>query len=134
MERFYKTKSITQQKHDPFRYGNSRLNFIQTFIFSCSYDYLELFDGNSTRSSPSLGRFCGYFFTPISSTQRFLTLQFVTDYNIQSRGFKLLYNFTTDVVRKSFHDVVSSRGDMKAAHLLWHVKRFNHHNEMISLR
>lgn len=68
--------------------------------YRCTFDYLELFDGNDTMTSPSLGKFCGYKFTPISSTQRFLTLQFVTDYSIQLSGFKLYYNFTNEVVRE----------------------------------
>lgn len=65
----------------------------------CSYDYLELFDGNST-SSPSLGKFCGDIFSPISTTQRFLTMQFVTDSDTQHAGFKMFYNFTTEVIRR----------------------------------
>ncbi|WAQ96492.1 CUBN-like protein, partial [Mya arenaria] len=64
---------------------------------ACNYDWLELFDGNSTNST-SLGRFCGSTFRPISSTQRFLTLNFVTDGSTQQRGFKLFYNFTDHVV------------------------------------
>ncbi|XP_052777589.1 membrane frizzled-related protein-like [Mya arenaria] len=65
---------------------------------ACNYDWLELFDGNSTNST-SLGRFCGSTFRPISSTQRFLTLNFVTDGSTQQRGFKLFYNFTDHVVK-----------------------------------
>ncbi|XP_052280124.1 tolloid-like protein 1 [Dreissena polymorpha] len=65
----------------------------------CWYDYLELFDGNTTRHSHSLGEFCGDSFAPISSTQRFLTLNFVTDSSSVYRGFELFYNFTDHVIR-----------------------------------
>ncbi|KAH3883688.1 cubilin-like [Dreissena polymorpha] len=65
---------------------------------SCSNDYLELFDGANTNEN-SLGKFCGSAFAPISSRQRFLTLNFVTDWSIGLRGFELFYNFTDHVIR-----------------------------------
>ncbi|XP_052282982.1 low-density lipoprotein receptor-related protein 12-like [Dreissena polymorpha] len=65
---------------------------------SCSYDYLELFDGDSTNDN-SIGKFCGSAFAPISSTQQFLTLNFVTDGSHTFRGFELFYNFTDHVIR-----------------------------------
>ncbi|XP_052280310.1 low-density lipoprotein receptor-related protein 12-like isoform X2 [Dreissena polymorpha] len=64
----------------------------------CLYDYLELFDGDSTNDN-SIGKFCGSAFAPISSTQRFLTLNFVTDESNAFRGFELFYNFTDHVIR-----------------------------------
>ncbi|KAH3873470.1 membrane frizzled-related protein-like [Dreissena polymorpha] len=64
---------------------------------SCGYDYVELFDGDSV-NAPSLGKFCGSVFKPISSTQRYLTLIFVTDDNQQQTGFVFFYNFTTEVI------------------------------------
>ncbi|XP_052282981.1 cubilin-like isoform X2 [Dreissena polymorpha] len=64
----------------------------------CSYDYLQLFDGDSTNDN-SLGKFCGNVFAPISSRQRFLTLNFVTDGSHGFRGFELFYNFTDHVMR-----------------------------------
>jgi len=66
---------------------------------SCSFDYLEIFDGSDV-GAPSMGRFCGDKFASISSTQRFLTLQFTTDGSAQMSGFKLHYNFTEEVIRK----------------------------------
>jgi len=67
-------------------------------VHRCAYDVLELFDGDGI-AAPSLGRFCGDIFAPISSTQRFLTMQFTTDGDTQYAGFKMAYNFTTEVVR-----------------------------------
>ncbi|KAL4240816.1 Low-density lipoprotein receptor-related protein 12 [Mactra antiquata] len=64
---------------------------------ACAYDWVELFDGNSTHS-PSLGKFCGTTFNPISSTQRFLTIQFITDESDQGHGFQFFYNFTSEIV------------------------------------
>merc|ERR1712179_54446 len=60
---------------------------------ACSFDYLELFDGNST-SAPTMGTFCGSTFLTTSSSQRFLTLNFITDDSTQQRGFQIFYNFT----------------------------------------
>lgn len=75
--------------------------FLYTIILhcSCSFDYLELFDGEST-SSPSLGRFCSDIYHSISSSQRFLTLQFITDEENQGAGFKIIYNFIQPVTGK----------------------------------
>lgn len=71
-----------------------------TLLFSsCAPDYLELFDGDSL-SSPSLGKFCGDKFAPISSTQNILTLLFVTDDFDQFPGFLLNYTFSNTIVRK----------------------------------
>lgn len=77
-------------------------------VYSCSYDYLELFDGESL-SSPSLGRFCSDAFHSIISSQRYLTLQLITDDDKQEAGFKLVFNF------------VQARGKLKhlAAHLCY---------------
>ncbi|XP_060603556.1 bone morphogenetic protein 1-like [Ruditapes philippinarum] len=69
---------------------------------ACAFDYLEIFDGNSTQS-PSLGKYCGGIFNPISSTQRFLTMQLITDDSTQLQGFKLFYNFTTQVIHSCHH-------------------------------
>lgn len=68
-------------------------------FFRCSYDYLELFDGGEV-GVKSLGRFCGSRFNPISSSQPFLTLRFVTDNSSQMSGFKPFYNFTIEVISK----------------------------------
>lgn len=71
--------------HDPFH----------VYYFSCYGDYLELFDG-PTSTAASMGRYCGRSFTPISSSQRYLTVLFVTNNEDQFNGFKLYYNFTND--------------------------------------
>ena len=74
-------------------------------LLSCTDDYLELFDGNNTNDD-SLGKFCGTNFGSISSTGRYLTLEFVTDSRTQYRGFKLFYNFTDHVIRKLVYCVI----------------------------
>jgi len=66
---------------------------------ACQFDWLELFDGDGT-NAPSLGKFCGSRFNPISSTGRILTLQFVTDDDTQLSGFALFYNFTTTIIHQ----------------------------------
>lgn len=97
--------------------------YIILLYYSCSNDYLELFDGDST-TSPSLGKYCGSVFYPISSSQRFLTLQFISDstshssFHIAYPGFRLFYNFTNDDIRKyiapyafkSFHSFLLKPG------------------------
>ena len=44
--------------------------------------------------APLLGKFCGQTFQPVTSTQQYLTLEFVTDMDTQLQGFRLLFNFT----------------------------------------
>ena len=62
--------------------------------FRCSFDVLELFDGNSTLSR-SIGKYCGNSFNPVTSGGRYITLEFTTDDSTQQNGFKIFYNFTT---------------------------------------
>ena len=64
----------------------------------CYNDYVRLYDGPNLLSH-SMGKFCGDSFKPITSTGRYLTVQFVTDYSLQMGGFKLIYNFTDQTVR-----------------------------------
>jgi len=60
------------------------------------FDYIELFDG-SRIISPSLGTYCGKEFSPVSTSQRYLTIQFISNRDdTVRRGFKLRYNFTSD--------------------------------------
>ena len=54
-----------------------------------------MFDGNTT-SAASLGKFCGHSISRVVSSQRFLTLRFTTDSDVQAPGFKLFYNFTSE--------------------------------------
>jgi len=61
----------------------------------CFSDYIELFDGRTIQYG-SMGRYCGDMLTPISSSQRYLTIHFVTDNENQYSGFKLHYNFTSE--------------------------------------
>ncbi|KAH3738368.1 hypothetical protein DPMN_045002 [Dreissena polymorpha] len=66
---------------------------------SCSYDFVELFDGDSI-NAPSLGKFCGSVFNPITSNQRYMTINFITDDNEQHTGFTMFYNFTSQVIHQ----------------------------------
>ncbi|XP_052817646.1 bone morphogenetic protein 1-like isoform X2 [Mya arenaria] len=65
----------------------------------CAYDYIELFDGNGI-GSPSMGKYCGGVFAPISSTGEYLTVRFVTDDSYHESGFDLFYNFTSTVIHQ----------------------------------
>ncbi|XP_053382040.1 CUB and sushi domain-containing protein 1-like [Mercenaria mercenaria] len=65
---------------------------------SCGFDSLEVYDGSSVKS-PSLGKYCnGSPLCTISSTQQFLTIQFITDHSVLGRGFDLHYYFTSIVL------------------------------------
>ena len=54
---------------------------------TCSFDGLEMFDGEST-SEPSLGIYCGQDLPePIYTTGRYATLRFKTDGSVGYSGF-----------------------------------------------
>ncbi|CAK8672995.1 unnamed protein product [Clavelina lepadiformis] len=59
---------------------------------SCQFDYLAIYDGPSTSSSP-LGRFCGNNLpTPVISSGKYLTLYFHSDSSVSGDGFSIHYN------------------------------------------
>ncbi|GAB0086814.1 Cubilin [Sergentomyia squamirostris] len=60
---------------------------------SCTYDYLEVFDGKDA-SSKSLGKFCNADEHPLSlqTTSNFAMLRMRTDFSNQGRGFNLRYD------------------------------------------
>ncbi|XP_050407117.2 cubilin, partial [Patella vulgata] len=56
---------------------------------TCSYDYLQLFDGNRPTSN-SIGRYCGNTIPPsISTNGSSLSLNLVTDQSVAGNGFRL---------------------------------------------
>lgn len=66
------------------------IHLLFSFRTECSFDYVEVFDGNS--SSKSLGRYCsGSFRTFISSTNM-LTVLFHSDISNTHRGFNAIYS------------------------------------------
>ena len=69
--------------------------------FSCGYDYLALYDGPNVNSS-LLGKYCGSTFNPVSSSGRFLTLQFITNTYQQEKGFELRFNWTHTTISKQY--------------------------------
>lgn len=56
----------------------------------CVYDYGEVFDGYNTTVA-SLGKFCGTANPSFVSTNNYMTIAFVSDYSLYSRGFKARY-------------------------------------------
>lgn len=66
-------------------------------IHSCTYDYLQVWDGTTERKH-SLGVFCGTmpshkrFFHTLYSTGSNLFLQFKSDFIVSKKGFKLKYS------------------------------------------
>ncbi|XP_050410276.1 uncharacterized protein LOC126824889 [Patella vulgata] len=65
--------------------------------FTCRYDYLLIYNGNSTNSDV-LGRFCGSSTTSVSSRDNSILITFVSDWGVQYTGFKLKY-FSTEFVK-----------------------------------
>lgn len=57
---------------------------------TCDYDYLEIYDGNST-SAPLIGRFCNTTGNPgnITSTGGAITLRFFADGGVNNAGFEM---------------------------------------------
>ncbi|XP_059176514.1 cubilin-like isoform X2 [Physella acuta] len=87
----------------------------------CPFDYLRIYDGNST-SSEVIGTFCGSYnqSTVIFSSGRSLRLDFITggggrltfnervldtmeDYKVERRGFNISYVFSNDFVALDHH-------------------------------
>ena len=62
---------------------------------TCRWDYLNVYDGNST-TSPMIGsKLCGigtHVGTKIQATGNAMTILFHTDYSVTKSGFKLLAN------------------------------------------
>ncbi|XP_044096607.1 deleted in malignant brain tumors 1 protein isoform X3 [Neovison vison] len=72
-------------------------NYRVTVIFrdvqlegSCSYDYIEVFDGPS-HSSPLIARVCNGSVRPLTSSSNFMSIRFVSDGSITMRGFQADY-------------------------------------------
>ncbi|XP_053714419.1 cubilin isoform X1 [Synchiropus splendidus] len=58
---------------------------------SCRYDYVKIYDGDST-SFPLVGKFCGNTIPAfILSGGNFLTIQFITDSSVEYAGFNATY-------------------------------------------
>ena len=63
----------------------------------CYYDFVAAFNGNSTRNSDEIGRYCGNqtMMPPVlKSESNIMTLQFHTDHSVNGRGsvnFYLLF-------------------------------------------
>lgn len=72
-------------------------NFDVESTSNCYRDYLSLFDGPTNRSA-ALGKYCGTTFGPVTSTGRFLTLQFVSNSYTTKAGFELHYNWTHSTI------------------------------------
>ncbi|CAM9270170.1 unnamed protein product, partial [Lampetra planeri] len=66
----------------------------------CNYDYLEVYDNGTVQTGAKIGRFCGRSVPPsITSTDRLLTLLFVSDSSLATEGFSASYtsiDATTD--------------------------------------
>ena len=59
---------------------------------SCSFDYVEIRDGDGV-SSPIVGRFCGSIVPPpFISTGNTLNVTFVTDFSVNYDGFSMRYS------------------------------------------
>lgn len=77
--------------------------------FTCSYDYLEIFDGSSSRS-PSKGRFCNnqQIPGPIISSENVLYLKFITDSSQHGDGFHVSYQTICNNVLTKMRGVIES--------------------------
>ncbi|XP_037612385.1 cubilin [Sebastes umbrosus] len=75
-------------------------SFNLEYHLNCNYDYLEVYDNGTAQTGTKIGRYCGRSLPPsITSTDRQLTLLFVTDSSLSTEGFSANYvsiNATTD--------------------------------------
>lgn len=58
--------------------------------YSCDYDYLNIYDGNS-KSAKLIGKFCGGNDVEVVSSSRSLYLEFHSDDSDEFTGFKFKY-------------------------------------------
>ena len=61
-------------------------------LFSCDYDYLNIYDGNSN-SAKLIGKFCGGNDVEVVSSDRNLYLEFHSDDSNEFTGFRFKYSF-----------------------------------------
>ena len=59
---------------------------------STCYDYVRLYDGPLSASSPLSGKLCGLSAPSQTSTANQLVVQFITDHSIQWNGFNLTWS------------------------------------------
>jgi hypothetical protein len=59
--------------------------------FSCDYDYLNIYDGNS-KSAKLIGKFCGGSDVEVVSSSRYLYLEFHSDDSNEFTGFRFKYS------------------------------------------
>lgn len=76
---------------------------------SCSYDYVEIFDGKDA-SSKSLGRFCESDRHPLNlvTTTNFAFVRFSSDMSNQGRGFALKYSAVCNITKTGIDGVIES--------------------------
>ncbi|OCT83755.1 embryonic protein UVS.2-like [Xenopus laevis] len=71
----------------------SMTSFYTEFSSTCKYDYLSVYDGNSSKN-PLLNTFCGPLFSlSATSTGPNMFLRFISDKSVQVTGFLLSYSF-----------------------------------------
>ncbi|KAF6722152.1 Cubilin [Oryzias melastigma] len=75
-------------------------SFNLEYHYDCNYDYLEVYDNGTVETGKKIGRYCGRSVPPsITSSERQLTLLFVSDYSLSTEGFSASYvsiNASTD--------------------------------------
>ncbi|XP_041445753.1 embryonic protein UVS.2-like [Xenopus laevis] len=76
-----------------YKVSLSMTSFNTEFSSSCKYDYLSVYDGNSS-NNPLLNTFCGpLFLLSATSTGPNMFLRFLSDKSVQKNGFLLSYSF-----------------------------------------
>ncbi|KAK0053231.1 tolloid-like protein 2 [Biomphalaria pfeifferi] len=64
----------------------------------CTYDYVKVFDGN-TSVSGSIGQYCGNNPPlPLRSSGQSLYVHFRSDYSVSGRGFKAQFATLSDTI------------------------------------
>ncbi|XP_069593736.1 CUB domain-containing protein 2 [Ranitomeya imitator] len=82
---------LTQGFRIKLFFRDLELEEVNTLTEECDYDYLAVYDGQSTRDKP-LGRWCGTNIpAPLISTKNNLLLVLVTDRDTANRGFSVSY-------------------------------------------
>ncbi|KAF7489415.1 Tolloid-like protein 1 [Sarcoptes scabiei] len=81
---------------------------------NCSYDFVEIFDGDDD-NSPSLGKFCGNQMpTDMISSSESILIRFRTDDSIHNKGFTLIYSAVETIENELINAIDSNKSIEKS--------------------
>ncbi|XP_077980711.1 bone morphogenetic protein 1 homolog [Glandiceps talaboti] len=78
----------------------------------CDYDFVEVYDGVEMTSSNLIGRYCGQSLPDIiESTSKDLSMKFVSDHAVNSKGFSAFFHYEAEQTESSTEDPCQAEKD-----------------------